>query len=102
MRIDAKQPEAVYYVVVDLDAKRLIEFCLWADDSSGKYCVYDGTEDGSDNPLIKLGNEGNPIFIEKQGSIKLYDMRIEEDVVAMRRVCEEGKALACRRIIDPC
>lgn len=35
-----------HYIVLDLDKQKVIKDCQWADDISGKHCVYDKDKNG--------------------------------------------------------
>jgi len=42
-----EHPEARNYIPLDLDAVKIIRKCIWADDETGKYCVYETDKDGN-------------------------------------------------------
>ena len=49
-----EHPEARNYIPIDLDTVnwtdgtvKLIRKCIWADDETGKYCVYETDKDGN-------------------------------------------------------
>lgn len=38
--------EVIHHIPIDLDAVKLISNCIWADDETGKYCIYDKDKNG--------------------------------------------------------
>jgi len=79
-----KHKEAIHYIPLDLDTKKTIRDCIWADDETGKYCVYEKDYNGSflfitDDLGRELNGENRQLKTSvKKGRIRLIDTRLTD------------------------
>ncbi len=66
-------PEARHYQPYDMNTGELIADCIWADDVSGRHCIYARDENGNH----VFTDDGNDLKVEiKKGYIKLSKTKI--------------------------